>query len=202
MNWAAIKPALKAIIVSATGLSAAGAVEWQGDSKADGFRPYPRVYLSRSAMAGVGVDSERWELDEYGNVTVNIGGQRQCTLSVRIESDDQDGGTALTVSDRLRMRLRRKSVLAALSQIGFSLNAIQSVTAFTGFTKDSREVSVVNVDVLLNAVDVDQDDTEFTDDYFEAVHVQSDPLYKHDSENDDEDELAHVQINEEISRYA
>jgi hypothetical protein len=100
--------------------------------------------------------------------------------TLRVESDDQDDGTiAQFYADRIRIRLGRQSITNALNAVGVAVADVLLAQPLNYKLQD-REHSVVVMDVQLNGVDNDRDDTAEVGNWIETINVKSETLYRED----------------------
>lgn len=161
MDWATMRPALLAVVQSATGLTDPGACAWKGSKDAVGRRPPVVANLSCSGAGGVGVDEQRGVFDGGTQMKdITISGSRTFSLTVRIETQEQtDSGIASVFADRLRARIRRDSVYSQLSAVGLAVADIVKTQTIDNVIVDGRVLSVAVVEILLNAAENDRDDS-------------------------------------------
>lgn len=177
MNWATMRAALKAQAIAASGLSAPGAVEWKGSKEAGYSRPFPRCDMSLRSIVPQGVDEvfEEYNVDT-DLLDVKVIGWRQMTWTLRVESENHaDASIPLVHSERLRARLRRPSIGAALRAAGIGVSTIES-TQLVAFKSQDRDAPVAVIDVILNLVENDTDDTAEAGEFVQLVTGQSDTI--------------------------
>lgn len=165
MNLEAIETAL---------LSLTSALTEIATEKENGPRSWggPTAFVSVYAITPVGRDEYSYARAEdvetpyggpWGGVSKpareTVRGQRELTWRVRIESYDQTPGYgAQTYAERLRTRLAWTSTQATLEAAGLGFQEIAGTNTLD--TKiDQRWVSVVVVDVRLNAQSIETDPT-------------------------------------------
>jgi hypothetical protein len=195
MNWALVRPALLAAVQTVTGLSTGGRVAWKGSKEASVMRAYPRVDLSVRSIVSVG-DEVRKVVRDDGAKDVAVSGPRRFVWSIRIESDSQtDAVSALTYEERIRTRLNRPAMGDAMRAVGVSIAEIQA-SQTVDFKLQDRELSVCVIDVLMNGVSNDADDTVGAGDVIESAHVYSNELLNVDGTP------TSTQIDEEVTAEA
>lgn len=182
MNWTTIRSTLKTAIEGVDGLSHAGAVEWGDSAQASVMRPMPRIDLTIRSLRGIGDDEPRTGYDEdTDTMETALCGHRQFTVSIRVESDKATGGEAMTIADRLRVRLGRENVTQALRTGGLAIADI-AATQVLDFKTDGRALVVAVLDVIVNAAENDVDDHERAGDFIEHVVGASEYLTNPDGE--------------------
>lgn len=178
MDYEAIRAALKVAAVSASGLSADGAVEWKGAAPAGVWRPELRCDMSIRSVSGVGDDEDQvvYNPDTDTQDVTQIG-QRRFTWTLRFESPDGgDAGFALTYSERFRTRIFRQAILDALqTAAGVAIADLEATQVLENVKLNDRLVSVAVIDVLCNAAENDADDTADVG-IIEQVVVESNTL--------------------------
>lgn len=192
MNWPAIRPVLLAAVQTVTGLTSGGSVAWRGSKEASVMRRYPRIDLSVRSPVSLGDEIRKVVRESDGKKDVAVVGMRAFVFSIRIESDAQtDDGFALVYEERIRTRFMRDSIGEAFRAVGVSIADIQP-TQTVDFKLQDRDLSVAVIDVMMNGVSNDVDDTTGAGDVVESVHVASNELLDVDGEP------ASHQIDEEI----
>lgn len=174
MTWAANREAIRQAIISATGITD---VRWKGTHTAGSWRQGPHVDLRLRSPVALGVEETRYVYDLTSDeLTASIAGHRSVIVEVRIESMDQsDSSEAVgTLAGRLRLRLRRPSILAALRVENVALSTI-GPSVHADAVLDSREVSVSLTDVVFLVAESDTDDTD-AGDYILQAEVTSEYL--------------------------
>ncbi len=153
MNWETIRTAIRDVMITCSGLSTAGAVEFGDEAKASYARLLPRIDLSIRSLKGYGADESRADgVDEY------ISGPRRFTLSVRIESDAGVSGQALQIANDIQTRLARNSVLATLKAASLAVSG-SADAVLAGFKRDGRSLNIAVFDLFMNAAENDLDET-------------------------------------------
>lgn len=164
MNFAAIREAIRVAVRDATGapdsdVSWAGTVgqsAWQNIPAASG-RPPMSVELKITSVEASGIDEVRYHYDSGTDTrTEELCGNREITVSVKIESDSQDDGEESPgqLASYLRARLRRPSALRALQAAGLGLAEIHATTN-VDYVDQDRMLSVSVTDLLFNAAESD-----------------------------------------------
>lgn len=178
MRWDLIRPVLKSVVESTTGLTAAGAVAWKGSKNEGGFRPQVVANLSIGPVSGVGNDEERASYDAGTNTrTVTRCGQRTFTMTVRIETQDQgDASIAMVYADRLRVRMMRDSIASQLLAVGVAWADMHPTQTLEGVKVQGRTLSVAIVEVVFNGVENDVDDTAGASDWIESASIAHENL--------------------------
>lgn len=183
MNYATIQEAIRVAVRDALGFSdmndsgrPSHAVVWERSKEAGTYRPALRADLLLRAPVGVGTDETRFEYD--GGSDQNVPSQtgiRMLPVQIKIESDTQAPGAEESVGGlggRLRTRLYRSGVLAALRAAGVALNSI-GPTIEREYKRDSRLISVSITEVLFSAAENDTDTSTGAGDYIARVNVKS-----------------------------
>ena len=165
MIFAAIREALRLAVVSALDVPDTD-VYWKGTNAANSWhswdpaagRPPVRVELRLQLVQASGIDEVRQHYDSgSGMRTEELCGNRELTVSVRIESESQaDGEDAVgQLASYLRTRLRRPTILAALQAAGLGLaDILPTVTA--DYVDQDRDLSVSVTDLLVLAAESDK----------------------------------------------
>lgn len=146
MNWAALQSAIATQVAAVTGLT----VTWANQNAQ---RPaYPFAELNVISESAIGRDSVTYEFT--GGVLVpTISGQRQFTVSVRVWTASQAGGSsARSYLSTLRTSMRKASVLEALTAAGLSLVAVEA-SQTVDQQIDQRWYSVGLMDLRFAAVE-------------------------------------------------
>ena len=173
MNFPAIKAALKTLVATLTG---AALVQFENEPR----KAYHGVIVLLSWVSGVGVgiDENRWDIDENidapdPNATPIIHGLRTLALQVSAEVHDQRtvSEDARGMLEHLRTRIRRAASLAALKAVNIGLidcgNVLQS-----DYKVDGHVVSRCLIELRFNAVEFDRD-TDGATSTIETVEVTS-----------------------------
>lgn len=177
MNLGAIQDAVRAAIVSASGLADVR-VRWENTNAAGLYGAFPSIDLSLSGPNKIG-----WDVTTTDPETVarTISGPREITVSVSIETDDQTPGyTSTQYASNVVTRLQRKSILAALRAAEVALATIGKVIK-ADYASDDRMVSRCMFDVAFNIVENDTDSTD-AGDYVESLTFLSDDLIGEDGD--------------------
>jgi hypothetical protein len=173
MNWAAIRPALLSAVVQTTGLKPS-CVFWKGSKEEAGWTSGGVAAKCSIASPGAfGRDEIRSSYDAVTQTrTVTISGARRFTFTVRFETQDgSDSGIAVTYADRLRARIRRRSIADALRAAEVSVATIQDTQTIDGVKSQSRVLSVAVVDLIMNGVENDVDTTEGAGDWVKQASM-------------------------------
>lgn len=183
MNYAAIQEAIRVAVRDALGFSDTNAsarpshaVVWERSKEAGTYRPALRADLLLRAPMGLGTDETRFEFDAGSdeNVPSQVG-IRMLPVQVKIESDTQTPGAEESVgglAGRMRTRLYRSGVLAALKLAGVALNSI-GPTVEREYKRDGRLIAVSITEVLFSAAENDTDTSEGAGDYIARATVKS-----------------------------
>jgi hypothetical protein len=175
MDFSTIRPAIKALISSLSGLNA----EWE-ESQRPFLDPATMaiVLLKARPVASKGTrdsvveefDATRPQGEEFQEVTL---GSRTLVVSVKVESWDQrDAFVAHGYAERVRNRLSWASSRAALREVNVSLAKCQTIQDLDR-TEDNRRISVAVLDLLLN-VHVREVDTANRYGYIQTVELEAD----------------------------
>lgn len=160
MNWVVMRPVLLSVVKAATGVETA---VWKGSKEEAGWSKagiVAKLSIS-SGPKSLGCDEERrnsYDADTDTR-TKTLCGPRQFTLTVRFETQDgSDEGIAQTYADRLRVRIYRAANNAALRAAEMSVANIMPSQPIS-VVLQGRALSVVAVDLVMNGVENDVDDT-------------------------------------------
>lgn len=170
MNWPAMRPALLSVVKAATGIDPA-CVVWKGSKEEAGWSKGGVVAkCSVSAPRVIGCDTERRNKYANGTRTKTLCGPRQFTLTVRIETQDQtDASIAVNFADRLVVRCWREVNTAMLRAAAMSIANIKITQTIEGIVVQGRTLSVAVVEMVLNGVENDVDDTTGAADWIAQV---------------------------------
>lgn len=151
-----------------------GSVVWAGDLQATSVVVGTRAVLTANSVKTLGRDEERRKDDPVNPLNdqvVSRCGQRNFTWSIKLESQTQlPGATVRVLADRVRVRLFRPSVLAILNAAGMSVADILA-TNESDYLIGGRSASWANIDLLMNAVENDTDDTVGTGDWIGDAQI-------------------------------
>jgi len=173
MNWPVIRPAILSAVVSATGL-APSCVFWKGSKEEAGWTSGGVVAKCNILSPGqFGRDESRAKYDPNTQTrTVTNSGARKFTLSVRFETQDgSDSGVALVYADRLRTRIRRRSIADALLAAEVSVATMNDTQTFDGIRMQGRIISVAAMDLIMNGVENDVDTTQGAGDWIKQASM-------------------------------
>lgn len=176
MNFATLQAAMKAAIVSASGI-ASTRVRWAHESAAATWIAYPCAVLQLKHPRAVGVDQIVYTYDG-GEDTLypTHEGPREMLLEVKIETDTQvPGSDVMQIASDLVTRIRRESVRSAMLTAGLALATIEPVV-YAGYRSDDRMLSAAVVEMRLLAAETDRDSLS-TGDYITDVSGVSETLY-------------------------
>lgn len=159
MNLQTIQAAILQAVAAASGVPASR-VAWSGAREAATWRSAVLIDLTLTGPSRVAWDEERTVYDEdTDELVLSLVGPRELRVDVKIESLDQTpGASAHQTASTLITRLQRASVQALLDAVGVSL-ATTSRPVNMDYKSDGRMVSVVIVELLFNAIEVDLDTT-------------------------------------------
>lgn len=173
MNWPGIRPALLSVVVQTTGLPVS-CVVWKGSKEEAGWTSGGVVAkCSILAPGQFGRDDVRASYDATSHTrTVTVSGARKFTFSVRFETQDgSDSGVALVYADRLRARVRRRSIGDALLAAEVSLATINDTQTIDGIKLQGRVISVAAIDLIMNGVENDVDTTQGAGDWIKQASM-------------------------------
>lgn len=177
MNWPLIRTTLQSAVVAMTGIAPA-LVVWRGTLAEKSIVVGTKIVLTANAIKSVGEEENLYEESAVPNqneLESTIVGQRQFTWSVQVETQNQPEGTARVLIDRIRIRLRRPSIGAMLGRASVAV-AYALATTENDYLASGREISVATMDLLMNANDVDRDDTLGSGDWIGQVLIESDTI--------------------------
>lgn len=196
MDWSAIRVAIKAAVVSATGLlpqyvffdGAPEATGWKGPSStgwgsAPAFEPQLppcTIELKIRRVESPGTDEARadYTATPTPGRTINRCGPRRIIVQFKIESQaGTDSLNCFAVESRLRTRLARKSIGDALQAAGMGMGDMTPAIA-ADYVKFDRQMSVCICEMPFHAAENDMDDTTGTNDWIEstrAIGTMADP---------------------------
>lgn len=147
-DWAVIRPALKAIIVSVTSLAA---VTWE-DQPDEYVPPDSRAIIKLNIGVPQDTGDEIRPFYSTGLIQDTIVTWSKFTLKVKCESYDQtDGKTAVYYLAQIRNRLSRRGVLDAFTTTKCALIANTPITDLGDYA-DDRKRSVATFDIRLALV--------------------------------------------------
>jgi hypothetical protein len=199
-----MRPAMKSAVETMLGLASnGGAVDWKGKRTAGYQRPGVRIDMTHTPGRALGEDEERrvnGTNPEVDDQIVTISGPRQFTWTIRCEADSQeDAAIASGYADKIRARLSRDSVRAALRAAGLAVVQVSKAQPVE-FKFQGRDYSVVVLDVVMNAVENDRDDTSGSGNWIKTVDVASKKPNASEGLIDVDGDPATSQISEVISR--
>lgn len=177
MKWPLIRSTIQAAVVAMTGVSPS-LVVWRGSLAEKSIVVGTKIVLTANSVRSVGVEENLYEEVENPNSNAlesTLVGQRVFTLSFQVETQNQPEGTARVLIDRIRIRLRRPSINAILSRASLAV-AEELGTTHNDYLASGREVSIATMDVLMNANDVDRDDSIGAGDWIGEVLIESDTI--------------------------
>ena len=152
MNPAAIRAALGGLVTSTTGIPA-DSVYWAHRPRGWTGERYAVCYLT--AVAAQGRDAVTYAYDATAprgaELTPTARGLRTATWTVQVTSHDAtDAADALLAITSLRDRLHLDEVRDALAAVGVGVGQVLALRDLET-RQDGRELSVAQVEVLLNA---------------------------------------------------
>lgn len=169
VDWATIKSTISSQIATLTKLDPRY-VRWVDEPSGTLAGALPVVWLRVSSLVPVGMDYETRADNGTGEQTVTVVGQRDFTLSIRIESftpDIADDRHSMNIGEALRVRLKRSTSIQARSGI-FSVREIL-MSKWLGYIESNRPVSTYILDLLCGTVSTDVDDTTGAGDWIGEV---------------------------------
>ena len=166
--WELIKPLLSDLIPELLGVPAA-CLRWKSEPRASTWVGFPTVILDVKSIKEIGVEEEirNEATDDLGNLTgddaeIVVGGQRQFTLSVRIESDEGDimrGTHAGSLGAALSVRFGRTSSVERLAQATMAVADSLGAIEFAYNDAEGRSINTYVQDYLCLTCDNDVDTT-------------------------------------------
>jgi hypothetical protein len=170
MDIATFKNAIKAWVEVQAGISA----QWRDEQ--GGWQGKTRARLHLHSSRSVGVDFLYHEQDQSlpagEDYVPTVMGNREITLSIKVESRDQDGnGVAIWYLEKLRTSLRKPSVRAGLYEAGLSFSTVETPQDLDKWLDDRIE-SVAVMDVHFNAAVNERDADEATS-FVETTEIGS-----------------------------
>lgn len=169
IDWATIKPAIASQISTLTGL-ATNRVRWIDEPSGTLAGALPVIWLRVSSVVNVGIDRELRADNGTGEQTVTVIGQREFTLSIRIESytpDITDANCSLNLANAIKTRMKRStSVFARAGEYAIRQHLS---TKWLSYIESNRPVSCHIVDLLCITADYDVDTTTGAGDWIGEV---------------------------------
>lgn len=169
IDWATIKPAIASQIATLTTL-ASSRVRWVDEPGGTLAGTLPMIWLRVSSVVNVGIDRELRVDNGTGEQTVTVIGQREFTLSIRVESntpDITDAMCSLNLANAIKTRMKRStSVLARAGQFGVRQHL---GTKWFNYIENRRPISCHVVDLLCITADYDVDATTGAGDWIGEV---------------------------------
>lgn len=169
IDWTTIKSTISSQVATLTGLDPRN-VRWNDEPSGTLAGALPIIWLRVSSLVQAGVDYETRSDNGTGEQTITVVGQRDFTLSIRIESftpDIADDRHAMNIGEALRVRLKRSTSVQARSGI-FAVRQIL-MSKWLGYVESERPLSTYVLDILCGTVDVDIDDTTGAGDWISEV---------------------------------
>lgn len=159
IDWPTIKNTISAQIATLTALDPSR-IRWVDEPSGILAGALPVIWLRVSSLVPVGMEYETRTDNGTNDQTVTVIGQRDFTLSIRIESftpDIADDRHSMNIGEALRTRLKRSTSIQARSGIFAVRNVLMS--KWLGYIESNRPVSAYVLDVLCGTVNVDTDNT-------------------------------------------
>lgn len=172
MNWPVMRPAILAAVKDASGVAVA---VWKGSKEEAGWSPTGTIAkLSVGLPRDIGSIGRRASYDPNTGVrTVTHCVAKQFSLAVRFETQDgTDAGFATMLADRLVSRIYRTHTCVALRAVDLSTVDAATVQVLDGVKIQGRVISVAIVELTMNGVENDVDDTAGSADWIEEVTTQ------------------------------
>ncbi len=186
MDWITLRAAIKASIVSASGLpesdvyfaGTAQATAWHGqETAAWGFTP--TVTLPAGVTVEIKIRQVKSEGEDEQRATFTAGspdsrykalvGSRKITLQLKIVSQQQVSSLdCFGVESLIRTRLKRSSIVDALQTAGLGVGGY-GPAMHADYDDHGRKMSACIVEVPMWAAENDIDDTEGSADWIESV---------------------------------
>lgn len=159
IDWASIKSTISTQIATLTALDPSR-VRWVDEPSGALAGVLPVVWLRVPSLVPVGMEYETRTDNGTNDQTVTVVGQRDFTLSIRIESftpDIADDRHSMNIGEALRTRLKRSTAIQARSGI-FAVRQVL-MAKWLGYVEARRPVSTYVLDILCGTVNVDADNT-------------------------------------------
>jgi hypothetical protein len=175
MNWPLMRNTLVAAISGITGVPSQFVV-WKGSFEEANAVVDTKITLSANSINSIGGDEERLSIvEDRTPQRLNVCGQRQWTLTVQIEAQNQEIMTARLLADLVRVRIGRTTTRVFLNTGGMSI-ADMLATGHKDYLAGGRQVSWAFLDVLLNCVENDVNTDLGAGNWIEEVLVESDTI--------------------------
>lgn len=114
-----------------------------------------KLYLKITSVAGVGDDDRR--LDFTSGIQETVYGLRRVTLNLQVTTQDSsDVSWGLAILERVRSRMRRRSVIDQLLALNIAIARIGTTTDISR-KQDAHIQSRGNLDIVLTMVSSDAD---------------------------------------------
>lgn len=181
MNWPVMRDALIAQVRAISGVDNERSVAWADSAEGAAFRAFPHIDLSVRSVISYGDDESRIDIDQSDEPTEYLSGPRRFTWTIKVEADGSSDD-ALTLADRIRARLRRNTVRAELASARMAIASIEPTQPLS-YKTDGRSYQVAVIDVLVNAVENDVDDSDEAGNTIRDAEVASEYLTDPDGGN-------------------
>jgi hypothetical protein len=155
VNLATIQEAIRDAVVSATDVRDPD-VYWAGSKEAGYAHQSPKVELSCPAFVKVGQGERRADGSAPGKPVTHVG-DRRLTITVKFEVDNgTPGASGLHYAARLTTRIDWRAPKALLKPAKCAVTWVSGARDMSYVTQ-SRKVSVVVVEMIVHAAEVDID---------------------------------------------
>lgn len=177
MNWPTIRDTLQLSVSKMTGLQIDDVV-WAGSFAERSMVVRTRAILRANAVNTVGVDETRYQnstnpLDDMQATRV---GQRDFTLTVQIESQDQDPpGWARTLIDRVRALIQTADLVQLFASVGIAVSRFLGTQHFD-YLASGRMVSASIMDIKMLGAEMITDATVGAGGWINEVLTASTPI--------------------------
>ena len=167
MNWAGLQTALAAQVTTIAGCPA----YWR-DVTAQ-WEAWPRVFLSVVGVRKLGQDETRTRyVDADGTVLPRVYGGRVVTVQIQVESRDQNlAASAGAIGERVRTRLGRPGVLAALRAVDIGISTTSDLRVVNRVDDKARVVSYAVFEAVLLTHVSDEEGPGADLGYIETVEI-------------------------------
>lgn len=158
IDWTGIKQTLGDVLADISELGPQ-AVRWVDEAGGPIWDTTPTLYLRLASVSREGIEENRRTfVNTTSDLEVVVTGQRRFTLSIRVESFEQNIASTVfagNIADRIALRLMRTSTLERLA--GVCGIESRQPTKWFDYKANGRQVSVYVIDVAMRTVDNDAD---------------------------------------------
>lgn len=159
IDWASVKSTIATQIATLTALDPSR-VCWVDEPSGTLAGKLPVIWLRVSSIVNVGIDREERTDNGTNDQTVTVIGQREFTLSVRIESftpDIADPMCSANIANAIKTRMKRSTSIQ--SRAGQFAVRSWLGTKWLSYVENRRPISCHVVDLLCITADYDVDNT-------------------------------------------